>query len=70
MFPINLLNIIAIQRKERDSAFNIERRVMKNHSNPFALRDDMFKKTFHLTKDMAHFVHNLIEEHNMMYLQM
>ena len=62
MFPINLLNIIAIQREEvkRDSAFNIERRVMKNHSDPFALRDDMFKKTFHLTKDMAHFVHNLI----------
>ena len=63
MFPVNLLNILAIQREEQLEEirhFNIERRLMRDETDPFTLRDDMFKKTFRLTKDMANYVLNLI----------
>lgn len=63
MFPINIQNILAVQQEEYLEAirnFNGERRLMRNESNPFALSDIEFKKTYRLTKEMAHFVLNSI----------
>ncbi|KAJ8913896.1 hypothetical protein NQ315_005693 [Exocentrus adspersus] len=62
MLPaVNVQNILAIQREEHLEQirfFNIERRMMRDESDPFALRDAIFKKRFRLTKDMAQYVLN------------
>lgn len=65
MFPVNIANILALQREEHLQEirlFNIERRRMREESNPFDLRDSLFKKTFRLNKDLAQYVYNSILE--------
>ncbi|KAJ8914122.1 hypothetical protein NQ315_016198 [Exocentrus adspersus] len=60
---LNVQNILAIQREEHLAEirfFTIERRLMRDESDPFALRDAIFKKRFRLTKDMAQYVLNVI----------
>lgn len=65
MFPVNMVNIIALQREEHLEeirVFNIERRRMRQQADPFNLRDDLFKKAFRLNKDLAQYVYNIIAE--------
>lgn len=63
MFPVNVLNIVALQHEEHLEEirlFNIERRTMRDESNPFEMREDLFIMSFRLTKEMAQYVFNLI----------
>ncbi|KAJ8940746.1 hypothetical protein NQ314_010608, partial [Rhamnusium bicolor] len=63
MFPLNMVNILAVQEEEQREElrqFNIEMRIMGNESDPFQLGDNHFKELFRLTKDMAHYVLNRI----------
>ncbi|KAJ8962475.1 hypothetical protein NQ314_005714 [Rhamnusium bicolor] len=58
-----MVNILAVQEEEQREElrqFNIERRIMRNQSDPFQLSDNHFKELFRLTKDMAHYVLNRI----------
>lgn len=36
--------------------FTLERRLMRNSSDPFTLSDTHFKNSFRLTKEMAHYL--------------
>lgn len=65
MFPVNINNIIALQREEHLEEirlFNIERRRMREESSPFDLREDIFTRTFRLNHDLAQYVYNFIAE--------
>lgn len=65
MFLVNLNNIVALQREEHLEEirlYNIARRRMREESNPFDLRDDIFKKIFRLNKDMVQYVYNSIAD--------
>ncbi|KAJ8927568.1 hypothetical protein NQ314_019951 [Rhamnusium bicolor] len=57
-----MVNILAVQEEQREELrqFNIERRIMRNESDPFQLGDNHFNKPFRLTKDMTHYVLNRI----------
>lgn len=66
MLPAFIYNVLAIDEQDRREEFrlyNIERRAMREASDPFALTDTHFKQLFRLTKDMAHFVRNTILPH-------
>ncbi|XP_050309680.1 putative nuclease HARBI1 [Anthonomus grandis grandis] len=65
MFPVNINNIVVLQREEHLEEirqYNIARRRMRDGSNPFDLRTDIFKKSFRLNKEMARYVYNSVAE--------
>lgn len=66
MLPVNiqqLLHLDAIERTEHIRIHNLERRVMRGASDPFALRDDQFISLFRLNKEMVQYVYNQILPH-------
>lgn len=63
MLPINALNILEFEREEELEDIrieNLERRLMRDESNPFSIADTRFKELFRLTKDVAQYVLNEI----------
>lgn len=63
MLPINAVNIIAAGEEERLEGIrneNIERRLMRDGSDPFSIEDVRFVELFRLNKDMAQYVYNRI----------
>ncbi|KAI4455790.1 hypothetical protein MML48_9g00001729 [Holotrichia oblita] len=64
MLPANILqNIVRYNanRRQRIREDNIQRRILRDASDPFSLRDENFIETFRLTKDMARHVLGEIE---------
>ncbi|KAI4454279.1 hypothetical protein MML48_10g00001229 [Holotrichia oblita] len=65
MMPLNNLNVLAINNEERLDEmrqYNIERRALKDASNPFNLNEKYFMKLLRLNKIMAQAVFNRISE--------
>lgn len=63
MLPINVANVLAAEEEERLERLrheNIERREMREGSDPFTIEDSRFKELFRINKDMAHFILNRI----------
>lgn len=61
MFPFNIGNIVAVEEEDRLEDIrleNIERRIMRDESDPFSIDDIRFKELFRLNKDMARYVLN------------
>lgn len=61
MLPANILNLIAVDEEEELEAirnFNLERRHMRDTSDPFSLVDSHFIDLFRLNKDMVRYVLN------------
>lgn len=64
MLPINVVNILVIEeqieeeRLENIRVENMERRIMREQSNPFSIDDLRFKELFRLNKDLAQYVLN------------
>ncbi|KAJ8930980.1 hypothetical protein NQ314_016150 [Rhamnusium bicolor] len=60
MLPNQILNrIIGLQEDERREYyrhFNMERRIMREDSDPFTLSNSLFKDLFRLNKEMVHFL--------------
>lgn len=59
MLPVQILNVIVVEERERRENIrqhNIERRVMRDDSDPFTLSDVKFQQLFRLTKDMVQYV--------------
>ncbi|KAI4454093.1 hypothetical protein MML48_scaffold00000230 [Holotrichia oblita] len=63
--PLNYLNVLAINNEERLEEmrqYNIERRALRDASNPFNLNEKYFIKLLRLNKIMAQAVFNRISE--------
>lgn len=63
MFPFNAVNIVEVQEDERLEEIrveNIERRIMREQSDPFAIDNIRFVELFRLNKDMAQYMLNQI----------
>lgn len=63
MLPVNVLNILVVEREDHLEEIrleNVERRLMRDESNPFAIEDTRFKELFRLNKDVAQYVYNRI----------
>uniref|UniRef100_A0A6P7H3K8 Nuclease HARBI1 n=1 Tax=Diabrotica virgifera virgifera TaxID=50390 RepID=A0A6P7H3K8_DIAVI len=63
MLPVNAVNILVAEDEERLEdirAENLERRVMREGSDPFAIQNTRFIQLFRLNKDMAQYVLNKI----------
>ncbi|XP_050300187.1 putative nuclease HARBI1 [Anthonomus grandis grandis] len=61
MLPINVANILAAEEKERLEDLrlaNLERRNMREESDPFSIEETRFKELFRINKDMARFLLN------------
>ncbi|XP_066582771.1 putative nuclease HARBI1 [Prorops nasuta] len=59
MLPVNIINyqiIDELERRKQINGYNLERKVMRQISDPFSLRDEQFKSLFRLTKDMVHYL--------------
>lgn len=59
MLPIQIQNIIVLEEEERREyirQFNMERRIMREDSDPFTLDDALFKDLFRLNKEMIHYL--------------
>ncbi|KAJ8944584.1 hypothetical protein NQ314_009455 [Rhamnusium bicolor] len=55
-FEMMMQKIEENERREGMTRFSVERRIMRNSSDPFALSDTHFKNTFRLTKDMVNYL--------------
>lgn len=56
MLPVQIYNYMLLDEEEikrQRRAINLERRIMRNDSDPFALSDNTFRDLFRLTKDMV-----------------
>lgn len=63
MLPVQILNHILIEEEnilEDRRLFNLERRLMRDESDPFSIEDDQFTKLFRLRKEPARHVLNVI----------
>lgn len=61
MLPVNVANILAEEEEERLEEIrneNIERRLMREASDPFSVEDTRFRELFRLNKNMAQYVFN------------
>lgn len=61
MLPINAANVLVAEEEERLENIrveNVERRIMREESDPFSIEDTRFKELFRLNKDMAQHVLN------------
>lgn len=59
MLPVNVLHAIYehdLNRREHIRQHNVERRIMRDNSDPFSLRDELFVGFFRLNKDMVRYV--------------
>ncbi|KAB0790353.1 hypothetical protein PPYR_15280 [Photinus pyralis] len=66
MLPVNIARIIEmhnLERREHIRLFNLERRIMRDESDPFSLRDEQFISLFRLSKGMVRYLRNELEVH-------
>lgn len=63
MLPINILNQVIIEEEDylrERRIFNMERRIMRDHSDPFAMQEQQFIQLFRLAREPARQVLNAI----------
>nr|CAI5841100.1 unnamed protein product [Callosobruchus analis] len=63
MLPANVQNILVAEEEERLEnirAENMERRLMREDSDPFSIEDTRFRELFRLNKNMAQYILNEI----------
>ncbi|KAJ8910563.1 hypothetical protein NQ315_008948 [Exocentrus adspersus] len=68
-FAVMMQEVQENERRNEINQFNIERRIMRNDSDPFALSDNQFKNTFRLTKDMINYLFEQLLPHMRMDLR-
>lgn len=66
MLPAQIYGAIQLadeEHRQKIYQFNIERRIMRNDSDPFALRNVQFIELFRLTKEMVNYLFGILIPH-------
>lgn len=63
MLPVHIHNMLAVEEEEQLEEmreYNIQRRLLRDHSDPFSLNESHFINLFRLNKGMARYVYERI----------